>query len=400
LSRASTVERVVIAERHGVRAPSSTPEALSGFSAEAWPAWPVPPGDLTPHGASALRLMGAWLRSTYAANGLFPASGCPPAGSVFVWADGRDQRTIESGDAVLSGLAPGCGLAASHGEAGRPDPIFDAVKTGACKLDAAAARRSVVSAMPGGLASPVPGYAASMATLRDLLDPPAARTSCAGGEGRCFEDGTNSLAVTDEGAKIKGPLATASTLTEALALEYDEGFTERQLGWGRLDQKTLGQVMMLHNGYTQLTRENPALAGHNGARLAQVLIAAIDGKPAFPNQPAPAKLSIVLGHDTTIANLAGMLGVRWTLPGQPDDTPPGGAIVFEIHSVPAGEDRPVKISMLYQTAGQLRHLSALDGNSPPGMVTLEPWCESAPMCTIKTLQDVLERAVPPDCKPD
>ncbi len=32
---------------------------------------------------------------------------------------------------------------------------------------------------------------------------------------------------------------------------------------------------------------------------------------------------------TNLANLGGALELNWTLPGQPDNTPPGGELVFE-----------------------------------------------------------------------
>lgn len=48
----------------------------------------------------------AYYRRTYGASLGIGESGCPPAGSVFVWAD-VDQRTRATGDAVLAGLAPG-----------------------------------------------------------------------------------------------------------------------------------------------------------------------------------------------------------------------------------------------------------------------------------------------------
>jgi 4-phytase/acid phosphatase len=40
---------------------------------------------------------------------------------------------------------------------------------------------------------------------------------------------------------------------------------------------------------------------------------------------------MLCGHDTNLSNLSGMLGLSLKLPGyQPDDTPPGGALVFSL----------------------------------------------------------------------
>ncbi len=43
----------------------------------------------------------------------------------------------------------------------------------------------------------------------------------------------------------------------------------------------------------------------------------------------PTSVLFIAGHDTNLANLGGALELNWTLPGQPDNTPPGGELVFE-----------------------------------------------------------------------
>ena len=75
-----TLERVVVVQRHGVRPPTSSNAELAHFAAQPWPSWPVPTGELTPHGAEVVRLMGLSLGRTYRAAGLLPERGCPAAG--------------------------------------------------------------------------------------------------------------------------------------------------------------------------------------------------------------------------------------------------------------------------------------------------------------------------------
>ncbi|MGC6744132.1 hypothetical protein ACP0HM_01685 [Escherichia coli] len=36
----------------------------------------------------------------------------------------------------------------------------------------------------------------------------------------------------------------------------------------------------------------------------------------------PTSVLFIAGHDTNLANLGGALELNWTLPGQPDNTPP------------------------------------------------------------------------------
>src|SRR5215470_5589896 len=68
----------VILTRHGVRSPTSS---MKGYSRHDWPGlendWRVECcGDLTPRGAELVFLMGAYYRSHFAQQKLFPEVGC------------------------------------------------------------------------------------------------------------------------------------------------------------------------------------------------------------------------------------------------------------------------------------------------------------------------------------
>lgn len=83
------------------------------------------------------------------------------------------------------------------------------------------------------------------------------------------------------------------------------------------------------------------VAKHNGTPLLQTIVSAINSQTSardLPELSADNKILFLAGHDTNIANIAGMLGMSWTLPGQPDNTPPGGALVFERWSDNAGKN--------------------------------------------------------------
>ncbi len=90
---------VVILARHGVRAPIESETRFSAFNALAWPAWPVEPGVLTPHGVEALKRMGEFYRQRYAS---LLTAGCKS-----VYAESTNtSRTIASAKATLSAVAP------------------------------------------------------------------------------------------------------------------------------------------------------------------------------------------------------------------------------------------------------------------------------------------------------
>ncbi len=392
------LERVVMVERHGVRSPTKPPEALSPYASEPWPAWPVEPGMLTSHGRQGVVEMGRYFRALYAKDGLWPAGGCPATPAAYVWADGQDQRTRESGQALLDGLFPGCRLTDGHGPAGEPDAIFDAASSGLCKVDMEAARRAILARIPDGdLDHPGPGYEAAIHTLSEILAPH--------GGPRGLPPGPNRFAAKGE-VKIDGPLGIGATMAENLYLEYAEGFPLKDVGWGRIrDEAAVAAFMPVHNIDSDLTRGTAEAAAPRAALLLRTVLDALEGatSPAFPGEPvapASARFVAIAGHDTNIANLAGLLGLNWTLPDQPDATPPGGALVFEVWRDEAGE-RWVSARFISQTLDQLRRLTPLDAAHPPGTVvklSLPSDQIEAPYAKLQTLLERLRREPAPGCK--
>ncbi len=381
------LERVVIVARHGVRAPTKPNSALDPYSASPWPVWPVSPGELTPHGAQALRLMGAALRASYAAQGLFPASGCLAPDAVFVWSDSADHRTMQSGEQILEGLSPHCATPSHHGKPGMHDRFFGATEAGLCPIDSAALMPRVEADLRTLEADKAGTYEPALAALEKLLHP----AGCAASDAKCLDHGGNTAGASEEGVRVKGPLATGSSLAEALALEYEEGMAGDSLGWGHMDLAALSTIMPLHTLYSDLLRRNPVIAGHNSSLLARALMDALDGKPVFPGQAAAPKLLLVLGHDTQLANLGGIFGVNWTLPGQPDSTPPDGAFVFELY-----QGGQVRVRFLYQTADQLRMAAPL--STGPGAVELSHGICGASSCAVADLRKRVEAVVPESCR--
>lgn len=396
---APTLERVVIVQRHGVRAPTKDAASLSRYSAERWPDWPVAVAELTPHGADNVRFMGAWLRAHYADAGLWPAKDCPASDSIAAWSDGADQRTRVSGQTTLDGAFPGCHLVAQHVPENQKDPLFDAIETGICPIDPEAARKAVIVAAGGDLNAPDPAIEAAKAALYDILSPPPARHACVDDKGACFLSGSNTVQGSPEGLKLEGSLATASTMAENLLLEYSQGMPAKDVGWGRANADTLAKISLLHNRAAGLTRQTAYLAVHNGVRMAQAVIAALQGRASFPGSKGGEKLVAIAGHDTNLSNLAGILGVDWTLPEQPDKTPPGGTLAFELWRDGSGA-KFVKVRLFYETLEQLRAAQILDKSHPSRQIDIAlPACMNGPenACPLTDFVRNVEAALPPEC---
>jgi 4-phytase / acid phosphatase len=376
---APVFEKALILERHGVRAPTKPPEAFAKYSAEAWPQWPVAPGELTPHGGEAMRAMGKGLRARY--RSLLSEKGCAP--SVFVWADNADQRTRKSGFVIARTLQPGCLLPPLWSQKATPDPWFH----GACRIDEQAAAAQVAVRLDAVMKTDGPRYARALSTLNQILKPDCAGEAC---------PLTGETHVSTSG-KIEGPLSTAATLSENLLLEYTEGMPDKDVGWGRAaSAEKIAAVMPLHEIESDLTRQTPLLAARNGyllaAQIADFLVPH-EGEPSPGPVLRHARLVVLLGHDTNLANIAGLLGVSWHLPEQPDSTAPGTALAFEVWKDRGHET--VRVVVLYQTLEQLRSATPL-GGEPDHVKVFVPGC-SKRGCSPDALAAHLTQAIPLAC---
>ena len=408
-ARGAELKFVAILSRHGVRSPTWKTDRLNQYSTEAWPDWGVPPGFLTPHGKALMELFGAYDRAYLTHAGLLSSKGCEDAGRLFFSVD-SDQRTVETGRALASGMFPDCGVQVRSLPEGTDDPLFSPLAVGIGHPDRALAVASVlgrIGANPGAL---LEAHRPAFETMQQVL------LGCTPGA-KCPPEGTSvkqsllelTTSVTqgkgDHLVELAGPLSTASTFSEAFLLEYTNGMADKTLGWGRVNESNLRQMMSLHAAYSDLARRTPYLARTNGSNLLSHMLKsmeqAVTGKPlAGALGKAGDKAVVIVGHDTNICNVAGMLGLSWLIEGyQPDDTPPGGALVFELWRHPVTGEYTVRTYYMTQTLEQMRKAQPLALESPPAKAPVfVPGCSTADeafACSWSQFRRTVEAAIDP-----
>jgi 4-phytase/acid phosphatase len=348
---------VAIVSRHGVRSPTGTAAQLNQYSAAPWPDWGVAPGELTAHGAKLMRQFGAWYRSYLASQGLLNSAGCGDTGRIYVWAD-TDQRTRATADALADGMAPGCPATVHALKGDANDPLFNPLAAGIGHASREIARAAVLGRVGNNPQELAELYRPAFAELGRILGKPLAVTPIAVTAGQ----GDNLVDIT-------GTLRIASTLTENLLLEYANGMTGGNLGWGRLNAENLRRILVLHTAYADLARRTPYLARARGsnllARVLDSLRQAASGKAASLALGKPGdRVLVIAGHDTNLSNISGMLGLSWVLSGHAaDDTPPGGALVFELWRT--ADAYSVRTYYTAQTLGQMHRGVAPTLAAPP-----------------------------------
>ncbi|WP_394686481.1 histidine-type phosphatase [uncultured Xanthomonas sp.] len=363
-----TLEKVVILKRHGVRAAMSSAEQLERYSARPWPRFAVPAGYLTANGAALERLFGAYYRARYAPLGLFAGDGCAAA---YYWAN-RTQRTLASAQALASTLTPGCANPVHSVADDASDPLFD----GAPALRTPAVVAQMRAAIAGRIGGDAQAWNAAQAdaidSLQQLLLQCAQRPCPAdAGSGKLRLDAVPArLGDADDAIPgIEGPASTASGLSESLLMAWADGQDFAALGWRGVDEASLLRAFAPHQAEFALRLRAPAVARMAASPLAARLLATLlDGSgQATRAEPigGAARLLVLSGHDGTLTLLAGMLDLHWQLPGyQPDQTVPGGALVFERWRRADGE-RVIRLRYTAQSLAQLRERRALTLQAPP-----------------------------------
>ncbi|MFT8420714.1 MAG: histidine-type phosphatase [Gluconacetobacter sp.] len=381
----ATLEKIVLVARHGIRSPTRAPAELKAQTGRDWPAWPVPPGQLTAHGRAALAAMTDALGQRYRQFGLLPATGCPAPEAVAIWADAADDRTRQSGPIMADHLAPRCGLQSRALPAGHADPIFNAVGTGAAKRDETRATEALEQGIARDRDHRPPPVQAALTRLQALVAP----DGCTRPAGPCL---TEPLTLSNPHGTphlTGGPLL-AATIAENMMLAYAQGMAPEQVAWGTPNAAALLATVLPAHGYAAaLTRRQPAFAVPRGAVLSRAIIDLMADLPVtLPDHSAigpNTRIILFAGHDTTLDTLAAIFGLDWTFTDQPDFTAPDTTLAFERWRLKDGS-RVVRAVILHQGLEQLRAARRPD-LAGSGAATLPiGTCAGATLCPAGTLR--------------
>ncbi len=351
--------------RHGIRSPLKAQVVPEGIAAKDWAAWDTPIGHLTAHGAKAIALIAKYDRAQFAQRGLVDAEKCPSPGTVNVWSN-AEQRTIETGNAWHKAAFPNCALSNRHLPEGVTDPPFEPfdVKT---NIDAAEALNAAID-FTGGLDQVRTTYRTEFTRLGEIMGCCSVKVcEYAKLPAQCsLADLPGDLTEGKPGdrPKVSWIFDYSSTAAQTLVLQYLEGMPLKDVGWGRAKPADLELVIGLHTMKANLYQRPFYIAQYGASLLARTMLKALqlpDGSP----------ITMLVGHDSNINDLSGLLGFRFKVKSFANNVPvPGGALGFELLSDVNGQ-KYVRGFYRAQTMKQMRELEPLTESNPPHHQYLE-----------------------------
>ncbi|WP_448101221.1 histidine-type phosphatase [Luteibacter jiangsuensis] len=369
---ADEVQLEVVLMRHGVRSPTKPESTYADYANARWPAWPVAPGMLTPHGRDGMTGIGARLRDQFVADALL-GNTCPDT-STFVVIGDSTPRNRESSEALLEGLTPGCttGYKATEGSSNNPLFHYRESEDGAHPAEARPVRDSIPQP-PSALAE----LQSTLLGCTQATCPTIAK-----------RDGKRLLPAGPEKA-----MKLAGTLSENLMLAFAQGMIMENVAFGRGGVDLLGRLITLHNDQFAATKKAMPAAAQAGSNLVAHIAATFGMAPAKPagveSLLASRKGVVVLvGHDTNLANVAGVLGLDWHDPKRADDYPPGGALLFSLINRD-GTD-VIRVRSLMPSMLELRINRYTDMKALPVRIA---GCRAIGECTAAEFKAIVDRAV-------
>ncbi|WP_435929786.1 bifunctional glucose-1-phosphatase/inositol phosphatase [Dryocola sp. BD613] len=357
------LQQVLLMSRHNLRAPlANNGSVLEQSTAQSWPEWDVPGGQLTTKGGVLEIYMGHYLREWLAEQGLVKSGECPTPQSVYAYANSL-QRTVATAQFFITGAFPGCDVPVHHQEKmGTMDPTFNPVITN----DSPEFQQAAVKAMEAQREHyKLDDSYKLLEQVTAFNDSPTCKEKqqC---DLTASKDKFSAKATEEPG--VSGPLKVGNSLVDAFTLQYYEGFPLDQVAWGQIKTEKQWRVLsQLKNGYQDTLFTSPEVARNVAAPLVKYIQKALTG-----NEAEAPKVTLLVGHDSNIASLLTALDFKdYQLPQQNERTPIGGKIMFQRWHDSKANRELMKVEYVYQSSEQLRNGQVLSLQQPPQRVTLQ-----------------------------
>ena len=362
-----TLEKVVILSRHNIRSPlSGGGSTLALATPHEWFEWTSAPSELSLRGGANEAIMGQYFRTWLEAQGLFPENYRPEEGKVRIYANSL-QRCLATAHFFSAGLLPVAEVEVeSHMAYGEMDPVFNPRLTFMSEAYAQAALAQIAEA--GGADDPshaTLGLEDEYALLKEVVDYEDSEGFASGDLADLVTDDSEFTLELDKEPAVAGSLKLATSLADALVLQYYEEEDPLAASFGHElsedEWRAIGSIK--DDWYTELLFGTPIVARNVAHPMLQELSSELDAEGR--------ELSFLCGHDSNIASVLAALGVEdYELPDTIEPkTPIGSKLVIEVWKDADGNEW-ASLRLVYATTDQIRSMALLDEENPPASYAL------------------------------
>ena len=356
-----TLNKVVVLSRHNIRSPMSGSGSLLGeITPHTWFPWTSDPSELSVRGAVLEVIMGQYFRLWLEEEELFPKNYQPEDGAVRFYANAK-QRTIATATCFSAGLLPVWDTPVeTHAEYDTMDPTFTP-KLNFVTPDYEQDVLSQISEMGGeeGLEGILSGCREAISLLMEVIDINESEGYQSGAYGNLLEDPMEILLEEGNEPGIRGPLKTATSVADALTLQYYEETDAKKAAFGHdLAEEEWRLLHSIVDAYTEILFATPLLSVNVAHPLLEELHAEL--------QAEGRKFTFLCGHDSNIASVLAALGVKeYQLSNTIEPkTPIGVKLVFARYLDQNGEAW-YTVRLIYQSTDQLREAAILSLENHP-----------------------------------
>lgn len=353
-----TLKQVVVLSRHNIRSPlSGSGSVLGDATPHEWFQWTSEPSELSQRGGVLETEMGQYFRKWLAKEGLFEENAIPQ-NDVRFYANAK-QRTIATANYFASAMFPAANIdIETHAEYDKMDDVFNPQLTFFSDSYREAAENEMKSIEAEQ----------ELADNYEILDRVVDIE-----ESKAYKDGTVSdlkegdteFVLEDKVEPgMKGSLKTATSLSDALVLQYYEEADEKEAAFGEdLTEDDWKAIAEIKDIYQNELFTTPLIA----VNVAHPLLVEIDKEMENKDR----KFTFLCGHDSNIGSVLAALDAKeYELPGALEQTIPIGAkLVFEKWENRDGKEF-VGVELIYQNTEDLKNISMLSMENPPAIVTM------------------------------
>ncbi len=356
-----TLKKVIVLSRHNIRSPLSDKDSVLGrITPHEWFGWTSPSSELSLKGGVLEVMMGQYFRKWMEHEGLIPENYIPEEGKIRFYANSK-QRTIATARYFSSGMLPSAQVhIETHNLFNEMDETFTPklhFATDEYVKDAL----SEIDEMGGdeGLPGFVGDLEDSFSLISDVIDLEDGEAYKKGELSGFATDDTEIILEEGKEPAMSGSLKTATTVSDALVLQYYEEADKEKAAFGKkLDEDDWAAISRVKDAYVDVLFKASLISVNVAYPLLEEIASEMDETGRV--------FSFLCGHDSNIVSVLSAIGCdEYELPDTIErKTPIGCKLVFSKWEAEDGKEY-YKVELVYQSTSQLRANEPLSLENPP-----------------------------------